>query len=292
MLKNTINGIVPDTIITENATFNQLNEGIKTVGNRGTLSYRFEMITRSCEWKAPENLASKVAVRIFGGGGGGGGSADGYCSGGGGGGGHMSYSEITLTPGIGVSITIGNGGLFRNGGSSSSFGTLLSANGGSAGGNAGMYRGGTGGSGGSGGGGGGTNWSSDNGSGGGGGTGAYGGRGGNGTNRNGTAQNGSNGINIVDVNNPYMFLGNAIGGTTTGGSSGGGGGGGYGGEGMNGINAPAGGGGGYGGKGIEGLAAGGLGSQSDTSGGSGGTAGFILLSYLVRVSIDEPLLPI
>ena len=112
-------------------------------------------------------MSKTYNVKCFGGGGG---SRNGQNSGGGGGGGHMAESNLSLTKGTSYEITIGAGGAaatYEGGnGGATSFGTLLSANGGS-----GAYS--SGGSGGSGGGGAGDGGSK-------GGAGSYGGGGGSG----------------------------------------------------------------------------------------------------------------
>lgn len=103
-----------------------------------------EIFTKSGNWTCPEGV-EKISVRLFGGGGAG--SAwlnsnyDFSCVGAGGGGGCMAYSPLDVVPGTQYSITIGRGGqktynssrntyVGGNGGITS-FGTLLSANGGS-----------------------------------------------------------------------------------------------------------------------------------------------------------------
>ena len=93
----------------------------------------------------PEGVTS-ISVRIFGGGG------SGYSfTGGGGGGGHMAHGEFSVTPGQKIPVTIGLGGYSSPNtsgtGGTSSFGTLISAAGGSPG---TMNKGGNGGSGGGG----------------------------------------------------------------------------------------------------------------------------------------------
>ena len=108
-----------------------------------------EVITSNTNWVVPDTLANNtVYVRLFGGGGGG-------SSNGGGGGGWMNNGDITINPGQRVRVTIGGGGSRAYGfsgdgrsGGSTSFGSYLSANGGTGG-----SRFGSGGSGGSGGGG-------------------------------------------------------------------------------------------------------------------------------------------
>lgn len=254
-----------------------------------------EIITQTTTWTPPDGTV-EITVRLFGGGGGGGkgGNAyDGYyygAGGGGGGGGYMKAQNVAVTPGQAYPITIGAGGAASSNGGATSFGTLLSANGGSHGRAAstnsnGYYLyGGAGGNGGSGGGGGGGNSSS--GRSGAGGTGGYGGNGGSGGGSTySKGGNGSAGVSVADI-------GNGSGGTGgTGnqhGGGGGGGGGGYGGTGSNGSNSNygsgyGGGGGGYGnyGKGGNGGSGGGNGAGSAESGGSGskGTSGICIITY-------------
>ena len=98
--------------------------------------------TESGSWTVPANVTS-VNVFLFGGGGGGGSNAhsenysvdDTYADGkgGGGGSGYMAKSTLTVTPNQSISITIGAGGRVGQAGGTTSFGSLLSANGGSAG---------------------------------------------------------------------------------------------------------------------------------------------------------------
>ena len=87
-----------------------------------------ETITGSTNWTVPSAINNSFDVRIFGGGGG----ADEHETGGGGG--WMNNATLTLTPGTNIYITIGAGGT-SNGytGGTSSFGTYLSANGGTVG---------------------------------------------------------------------------------------------------------------------------------------------------------------
>lgn len=228
-----------------------------------------ELITSSQSWTPPDGV-KMVTVRLFGGGGGGAGDATG--GGGGGGGGNVASKTITVISGTIYPITIGTGGSggvrYANGnnGGASSFGTLVSANGGN-GGTSGDNNsiGGSGGNGGSGGGSGGKSitYSVTPGTPG---SGSYGGNGGNGSTQTTSAQNGGNGIE-------------AAGGTGAGGSkgtgkgAGGGGGGGYGGNGGNGGNNSStggGGGGGGGGYGTSGNGGNGGEALSDVPGGNGG----------------------
>lgn len=154
--------------------------------------FKTELITKTTNWIVPD-VAGQVSVRLFGGGAGGrtgySYTSSSYGCGGGGGGGHMKFNTLILEQGNVINITIGAGGSSNSSGGTTSFGTLLSANGangmdgGSGGGDG--YRGGRRGGNGSYGGGGGagyipTSWASP-GNGGNGGTyggGGVGGRGG------------------------------------------------------------------------------------------------------------------
>lgn len=131
-----------------------------------------EIITESRTWISP--ITGKINVRLFGGGGGGGAGTN-SSAGGGGGGGYMAYNAFDVTKNQSISITIGAGGEEGSSGGVTSFGNLLSANGGGAGGaQDAAYNGGSGGTGGGGGyGGSGGRGGSDGGGGGGGG--GYGG---------------------------------------------------------------------------------------------------------------------
>ena len=82
-----------------------------------------ELIISNTNWTVP-NHKGNISVRIFGAGGGGDAS--------GGGGGWMNNGEFNLNTGLNINIVIGQGGL-RTGGSggTTTFGTYLSANGGS-----------------------------------------------------------------------------------------------------------------------------------------------------------------
>lgn len=201
-----------------------------------------EVITKTQTWTVPEGVTS-VNVFLFGGGGGSGASvkypsysADTYANGygGGGGGGYMAKSTLTVTPGQSVPVTIGAGGAVSKAGGTTSFGSLLSANGGSAGGD-------------------GTTSGASNG---------YGGKGGDG----GSGGGGSYGSHTVPYTNPssrtYLENGGAGG---TGGQFGGGGGG---------IHAKGGNGGQYGGGGGAGLGStAGTGGTYGGAGGAPGKAG-------------------
>lgn len=227
-----------------------------------------EIITSSQSWTPPDGV-KMVTVRLFGGGGGGGGGYT-LSGGAGGGGGEMAAQTLQVVPLTVYPITIGaggKGGTERNDGSAggvTSFGTLLSANGGSggvgrrSGSGSSQYNSADGGSGGSGGGAGGGNGGDGSG-----GSGSYGGNGG---------SNGNNGSNGIAVD----------GGEGKGGSKsthhnayGAGGGGGYGGNGGDADSVAsyswAGAGGGGGGGGGYGTAGnGGGGGMGGCDGGNGG----------------------
>ena len=269
-----------------------------------------EVITKTQTWTVPDGVTS-VNVFLFGGGGGGGSNAhsegEELAKGGGGGGGYMAKSTLTVTPKQSISITIGAGGAVGQAGGTTSFGSLLSARGGSAGENArvdGTHGyGGKGGDGGSGGAGSiGTylNYRVNCGAGGngaqfGGGAGSYEAKGGNGGTYGGgggaggsysgsssggtggqyggaggnSEQNGTNGTNTTNVADiDFRGLGKA--GTGYSDDGGGGGGGGYGGNGGNGGFYEGGGGGGYGGNGgNSGGGGGGYGAPAYGKGGGG-----------------------
>jgi hypothetical protein len=91
-------------------------------GSSAEKEMKTEIFTQSGTWTCPSGV-EKVMVRLFGGGGGG----NQY---GGGGGGYMAYSEFDVTSGNAYPITIGAGGAADGVGGITSFGTLLSANGG------------------------------------------------------------------------------------------------------------------------------------------------------------------
>lgn len=214
-----------------------------------------EMITKiftaSTTWTKPANLTGGARVIVYGAGG------AGYCSSGGagasgGGGGRMAeyIGELDASSYV---ITVGKGGVGRSAaGGSSSFGTLVSA----AGGSGGTSK--NGGPGGSGGGGvtGGRGYEF------GGGSGSIPGAGG--TNK-GTQTKGGNGVDTTGMGVPDNAKGDGTGGTT---STGFGGGGGFGGKGGNGQAQGCGGGGGYGPGGN-----GGDGNTSTATGGRGGDGG-------------------
>lgn len=104
-------------------------------GGSGKKRLITEILTWSQKWKCPEGVTS-INVRLFGGGGGTYSYSHvdlGEVSVGGGCGGHMAYSELTVTPNEEYTVTIGTcGGISYNtlNGGASSFGNLLTANGG------------------------------------------------------------------------------------------------------------------------------------------------------------------
>lgn len=245
---------------------------------------KVELITTSQKWIVPSGVSS-IMVRLFGAGGSGS-----YC---GGGGGHMAVNTFSVNEGDSYNITIGEGKAASNGGASS-FGSLLTANGGSSGGSGGSggggiqlgtsisINGGNGSYGGGGGGGksvvsdyeytvqGGNGGQYGGGGGGGGNGGQYGGNGGSSSSGNATA-----GTNTVGMG--LDFEGQGLAGATGGRYADGyGGGGGYGGNGGNGgtpyssgYGCGYGGGGGYGGNGGNGA----TGSVTEAGGGGGGGYG-------------------
>ena len=107
------------------------------IGGDSDSLYVVEEITASKQWTVPQGV-TEIEVRLFGGGGGGSGGAI-YASGGGGGGGHMAFGTFTVTPGTTYQITIGAGGQGISNtepayaGGTTTFGSLLSADGGQGG---------------------------------------------------------------------------------------------------------------------------------------------------------------
>lgn len=285
---------------------------IRAVEPTPTFKLVSKTFTSNTNWVVP-NHNGYISVRIFGGGGGGGGGEqmrDGHNSGGGGG--WMNNADLTIANGSSVSITIGKGGKHEQSGGTSSFGTWLSANGGTYGG----FWAGNGGSGGGGaqGGAGGGGRGFQFGGGGEGGTFRGGGQGGAwGGNGGDAEQNGNNGTNTMGMSSvPTNDRGPAIGGRRGNNTynaveqwnfpGGGGGGGGYGANGGNGgngvsyasshfISGAGGGGGGWGklGRGGDGTnmhgggggayGPGGNGGGGNGSYGGGGGGGSIFGSY-------------
>ena len=251
-------------------------------GSSGGGTLRTEIIAFNTNWVVPNHIGS-ISVRLFGGGSAGYGGEQGGC------GGWMNNKDLSLSNGIVVPITIGIGGKMLNtsgiSGGTTSFGTYLSANGGTniaggsgGGGSNGRYGGGTGYQFGGGGGkisvqfvninyegGDGGIWG-----GGGGGNGKGGTYGGNGCVRLGSAENGTNTMSNSSV--PVNMRGYGIAGQSTYGAGGGG----FGGNGGNGVYSPSGqrgmcgGGGGYG----IGASGGNAGMYQYGDGGGGGGGGY------------------
>lgn len=255
-------------------------DGYVIVNKTNSVKTKTEIFTASGQWTAPAGVTSAY-VLVYGAGGHGGSSGD---SGGaaGGAGGYMKAQIVTVEPGKAYPITIGTAG--SGAGGASSFGALLSANGGGKGGNGSGDTGGNGGNGGSGGGAGGAGYYGKPGTGG---TGSNGGNGGDGGTANvssGKGENGGNGTAVAGVGNGTGGTGGAGATNGYGVTGGGGGGGGYGGNGRNGGNGTAdvlssgvyatggrgGGGGGYGnyGRGGDGTAS--------------GTNGIVIVTYTVE----------
>ena len=76
-----------------------------------------ELITKTKNWTAPNDIVGKVKAYVFGAGGGGGGGATKstnyrwiYCPGGGGGGGHLAIGAVEVNPGQIIRAVIGQGG--------------------------------------------------------------------------------------------------------------------------------------------------------------------------------------
>ena len=251
-----------------------------------------EIFTETTTWTAPRGIKGEVNVRVFGAGGNGG--LNSSYNGGGGGGGHMETLLFTPVPGQLYQVTIGAGG-----GGPSSFGGMVTANGGENGGHAGSNYPGQGGDGGTGGGGGNGHAGSGSYSGGGGALtsatnnipvqggsgGTYGGGGGgsgpNSLGGTGGEHGGAGGSVGEDgeagTNTEQMeldFVGPGLGGK--GSAYAGGGGGGYGGNGGNASaeGARGGGGGGYGGNGGNNAGGGGGYGSNGGNGPCGGGGGY------------------
>lgn len=253
------------------------------------------IIRNSTTWTVPDNLVGDARVMVFGGGGSGAQVYSSNRSGAGGGGGHMAEWIGPLTPGASIEVTIGKGGAGvnstkGNAGGTTSFGTLVSAAGGSG---ANYTAGGDGGSGG----GSGDPKST---------TAAEGGRGsqfGNGGSigeTTSTSATDGTDTSTLEVDNLGKGTGKA--GTNApanapsiGGAAGGGGFGGNGGNGVSGSSSvPAGGGGGggfgasgnggNGGGNSGGIAAGGGGTSSGTSG-SGGDGIIMIMYYAMEATL-------
>lgn len=252
-------------------------------------------LTASGNWTVPADWTSgKNSVEVIGGGGGGSGNTGGSNTGGGGGGGYAKKSNIALTPGATVGVTIGAGGAAGGEpggtGGTTTFGSYCSATGGTGGSNSSFGNGGAGtvgDTGYSGGAGGDSGGNGDSGSGGGGAAGpsGAGARGGGSANNHtgggGGAGGGTPGINGTGTppnggNSVYAAggAGGQFGAAGAAGSNGSGGGGGdYNANGGVGGNGPdySGGGGGGGGNvaGARGGAYGGGGGGGNGAGGAG-----------------------
>lgn len=114
-----------EAIISRRGSSAKLPDGINGI----TVEYTTETITGTMDWEVPKARNQAFSIRIFGGG------ASGGVEGGGGSG-WMNNGDLTLTAGQTIHITIGAGGIggettsIRSGGTTS-FGSYLSANGGS-----------------------------------------------------------------------------------------------------------------------------------------------------------------
>ena len=113
--------------------------GSNMSGSSESYTPKIEVITTTQVWTVPKAENDTFDVLIFGGGGAG-------MNGGGGGGGWMNNNTLILGNGATISITIGKGSNTGTGGTTT-FGTYLSASGGTAG---STFSGGSGGSGGGG----------------------------------------------------------------------------------------------------------------------------------------------
>ena len=108
----------------------------------GGLPTNFQVFDANGTFVVPAGV-TRVMVEVWGGGGGGGASSQtGAGGGGGGGGGGYGRQFLTVTPGASHGITIGAGGGAGGTGGTTSFGTLLSASGGTGGASAGSTGGG------------------------------------------------------------------------------------------------------------------------------------------------------
>lgn len=120
-----------------------VNNALMAIWQNGVKNLHYVEYLTSTNWTAPENIAGKAIVICVGGGGGGGG-INGNYSGGGGGSGYIEIGSFDIAPGQTYRIVIGAGGAGGAGGSftaaragenggSTSFGDLLTANGGEGG---------------------------------------------------------------------------------------------------------------------------------------------------------------
>ena len=102
----------------------------------------FLQATSSTTFVVPVGITS-LRIRVVGGGGGGG--TNGYSGGGGGGGGGYAHGVFTVSPGTSYALTVGAGGGVNANGGTTSFGSLISATGGTTGNSGGAGGTGTGG---------------------------------------------------------------------------------------------------------------------------------------------------
>lgn len=126
-------------------------------GNGDGLPQHIVMIKTNMNWVAPDNITGEAHIICYGAGGGGACNNNKNNGGGGGGGGWFNEIDVALTPGASYTVTIGAGGgratwnnssksySHATSGGTTSFGTILSASGGSFG---NIVNGGSGGSGG------------------------------------------------------------------------------------------------------------------------------------------------
>lgn len=98
-------------------------------GGGATKIEKVDLIKATGTWTCPADV-TKIEVFLCGGGGGGASGGNGF---GGGGGGSLRYDVLDVTPGTTYTVTIGAGGAANATGAASSFGNLLSINGGTHG---------------------------------------------------------------------------------------------------------------------------------------------------------------
>jgi hypothetical protein len=148
----TINGIFTDNVVL--SLIGILQQGANTalfpIGTNlqvSALVPNMQVFTANGTFAVPSNV-TRIKVELWGGGGGGGKGNNPSGNGGGGGAGGYACNVFNVTGGANYSVTVGVGGTSTVAGTFSSFGTLLGASGGSAGGNASVSVNGSGGSGG------------------------------------------------------------------------------------------------------------------------------------------------